>query len=120
MLNKSLFASTLLAAGLAVPTLATAQETRELYAGQDMLVGSVTVDSDADNLYVDAEIDDPEWTLIESHFYADLEAPTKAAPGQFPYTHSELADLEDSFAVSLDELGAASGDELYLFTYELP
>ena len=55
-----------------------------LYADQDIDVGTLTVVVDGDNLVVTYAISSP-WVLGDTHLYVGTVAPTKSAPGQFPY-----------------------------------
>jgi len=57
-----------------------------LWAGQNIDVGTLNVEIDGDgNLVVTYNITDLEWELLETHLYVGTEAPTKSAPGRFPY-----------------------------------
>lgn len=113
MLNKTTFASAILAAALAVPTLASAQETLDIYAGQHHYVGTLTVDNDADTIYVDYE-SDGDWLILDTHLYIGDQAPKKGAPGQFNFKTEGLYSLDDSYSAALDDFGVYAGDELYI------
>ncbi len=76
----------------------------DLYAGQFMLVGNVTVTSDGTDLHVVYDLSDLDWSITEVHFYAGDEPPTKAAPGQFPYTFEYLNTQSFEFDIPLAEV----------------
>ena len=76
----------------------------QLFAGQFMLVGDVSVTSDGTNLHVVYDVTDPGWSITEVHFYAGEEPPTKAAPGQFPYKYEYLNTQTFAFDIPLDEV----------------
>jgi hypothetical protein len=85
-------ASLALAVVLIALATATAQATQyPLYAGQDILIGTVEVTNDSDNLYVSFHLDDP-WVLLETHVAVEQDCadiPQKngnPTPGQFPYS----------------------------------
>lgn len=104
---------TLLIATLTLASgLAQAQETRDLYAGQHILVGDVEFDDDGTTLTVDALIDGDGWLITESHLYVGDAAPKKAAPGRFPYKSVGLSDFSDHYEIALSDFGASSGDTL--------
>ena len=69
-------------------------------------VGDVTVtyydDPDPSNSYFDIvyTITDPNWQLVETHVYLDVDAPRKSAPGKFPYTSGTIyLDVEQGDTV---------------------
>ena len=86
---------------------------RELVAGQNIVVGTVTVSNDAENLYVIYKTDD-EWKITETHLaVADsLEGipQTKKGnpiPGKFPYSSNhDPAVTECTYTIPLENLGA--------------
>ncbi len=93
--------------------LADNPEVRPLMAGQHTEVGSVTVSNDGSHVTVSYTISEAGWCLTETHLYLGKDAPSKAAPGQFPYSHSDLGcAASDSYSVALSELEAVSGDEV--------
>jgi hypothetical protein len=96
----------------ALPSVAIAQESRDLYAGQHILVGDVVIDDDGTTLTVDVQLDGEDWLITESHLFVGDAAPKKAAPGRFPYKASAIDDFSDLYEIDLAELGASSGDVL--------
>lgn len=63
-----------------------------LWAGQNIEVGTLTVESDGTNLVVTYAITAQCWVLGETHLYAGRDRPTKSAPGQFPYGPDDAVD----------------------------
>lgn len=110
--NRTLIAA--LALANAIPAAALAQETRDLYAGQHILVGDVVFDDDGTTFTVDAEIDGDGWLITESHLYVGDAAPKEAAPGRFPYASADVYDFADGYSVDLADFGATSGDSLWV------
>ena len=62
-----------------------------LYADQIVDVGTLTVVVDGTNLVVTYTISSP-WVLGDTHLYVGISAPTKSAPGQFPYGPENAVD----------------------------
>jgi len=62
-----------------------------LYADQIIDVGTLTVVVDGSNLVVTYNSTDP-WVLEETHLYVGTVAPTKSAPGRFPYAPEDAVD----------------------------
>jgi hypothetical protein len=53
-------------------------------------IGDVVVNYDGEGQFtVVYTIDDPTWTLVETHVYLGEAAPAKSAPGKFPYTAAD-------------------------------
>ncbi|MBI2832286.1 MAG: hypothetical protein HYX79_08525 [Chloroflexi bacterium] len=76
--------------------------------------GNVTVAVDGDTLVVTYSTVDG-WQMTETHLYASATAPTKSAPGRFPFKHEDLGGVtEDSYQISLSQLGIAAGDTIFL------
>ena len=71
----------LMLAGFAITSSA---DVVTLYADQVIDVGTLTVVVDGDNLVVTYAITAP-WVLGDTHLYVGTVAPTKSAPGRFPY-----------------------------------
>jgi hypothetical protein len=82
----------------------------ELIAGQNLTVGTVSVEYNGDDLIVTFEVTEDGWYLTETHLYVGSEPPSKTAPGQFPYQHDGLHDTTDAYVLSLSDLGFAAGD----------
>ena len=59
--------------------------TTELIAGQNEVVGAVTIINDAVSATVTYQITQPDWCIVVTHFYAGTAPPEKAAPGRFPF-----------------------------------
>jgi hypothetical protein len=67
-------------------------------------VGDVVVTYDrAGQFSVVYTITDPNWELVETHVYLDDTAPTKSAPGRFPYSSADMIALIP-----------AAGDSVYI------
>jgi len=57
-------------------------------------IGDVVVTFDDEGQFtVVYTIDDLSWTLVETHVYLGEAAPTKSAPGKFPYTATDTITL---------------------------
>jgi len=75
---------------------------QELVVGrQHFSVGELTVEVIGENLVVTYIIDDPEWELLGTHLYVGTVAPTKSAPGQFPYGPGDVVE-EGKYEIALD------------------
>ena len=93
------------------------------------VVGEVCVENDDDYVHV-TYATDGDWTLLETHLAVSTDAPGgddwtdnrwqnrrgNPAPGQFPYsaTHNPESDTTVDYSISLDELGAEPGYELFI------
>ena len=78
----------LMLAGLAITSSA-----EDLVVGREhILVGTLTVAVVGDNLEVTYIITDSEWELGDTHLYVGIVAPTKSAPGRFPYGPEDAVD----------------------------
>jgi hypothetical protein len=85
-----------------------------LWAGQHIDAGAVKVEIVGENLVVTYQTKDG-WELTETHLYAGTEAPTRSAPGQFPYKHEDLGGAStDSYIIPLSELALGCDDTLYI------
>jgi hypothetical protein len=62
-----------------------AAEVVTLFADQEIDVGTLTVEVVGGNLVIAYAITNSEWELGDTHLYVGIEAPTKSAPGRFPY-----------------------------------
>ena len=98
----------LMLAGFAITSSA-----QELVVGrQHIPVGYLTVAVVGDNLEVTYFITDPEWELLGTHLYVGTVAPTKSAPGRFPYGPEDAVD--GVYTIPLADLEAEAGDTLYI------
>ena len=106
----------------------------DLIAGQNMIVGTVTVSNDAENVCVTYKLNEDavneDWLIYETHLYIGptddfpltnsnnrLGEPYFAnpIPGQFPYGNDELGGVENwTFCIPLEEIKVESGDEIYI------
>ena len=87
----------LMLAGFAITSSA-----QDLVVGrQHIPVGTLTVVVDGTDLVVTYDITDPEWELLETHLYVGTSAPTKSAPGQFPYGADDVAE-EGKYVIDLE------------------
>lgn len=93
-------------------------EISPLIAGQNILVGEVSIWNDDENLYVKYQTNPP-WYMTETHLYVSKTLPSSAIkPGKFPYKHKDLNSvLEDTYTILLSELGVASGDSVYIMAH---
>lgn len=75
----------------------------DLVVGREhVLVGTLTVGIDVNgDLVVTYEITDPEWELLETHLYVGTVAPTKSAPGRFPYGPEDVVE-EGKYVIDLE------------------
>ena len=87
--------------------------TRDLLAGQTILVGTVYVWNDGTNLYVQYETTG-DWVMTETHL-AVATTPggipqnknDNPIPGHFPYNHEDLGCItSDPYTIPLSEIGA--------------
>jgi hypothetical protein len=78
----------------------------DLFAGQSVDVGSVTVANDDQNIYVTFSTD-AGWFLTETHLYVmDYAATSRLAPGQAPFKSGALSNASSfTFAVPFDACG---------------
>jgi hypothetical protein len=113
MFSKHIISPAILAAILAVPSLAVAEDTLDIYAGQHHYVGTLTVDNDADTIYVDYA-SEGDWLVLDTHLYIGEDAPKKGAPGQFGFGDDGIDSLDVSYAADLADFGVSTGDELYI------
>jgi len=72
-----------------------------LFADQTIEVGTLNVEVIGDNLVVTYAITDTEWELGETHLYVGTIAPTKSAPGRFPYGPEDVVE-EGKYEIALD------------------
>jgi hypothetical protein len=87
----------LMIAGFAITSSA-----EELVVGRKhILVGELTVEVVGVNLVVTYTITDPEWELGDTHLYVGTVAPTKSAPGRFPYGPEDVVE-EGKYEIALD------------------
>ncbi len=78
----------LMLAGFAITSSA-----EDLVVGREhILVGTLTVEVVGVNLVVTYTITDSEWELGDTHLYVGTVAPTKSAPGRFPYGPEDAVD----------------------------
>jgi len=85
----------------------------DLWAGQNTHVGWVIVEVDGANVVVTYEIDGEGWFMAQTHLYVALDPPSKSAPGKFPYKNDPW-DVFDQYVIPLLDIGAASGDTVYI------
>ncbi len=95
----------------------------DLLAGQDILVGTVTVWNDETNLYVKYTITDPDWCLTETHMHVatTLEGIPQRngnpVPGQFEYKGDHECEAEVSYTINLIEKDWDCDELLYIATH---
>ena len=82
-----------------------------LWADQDVDVGTLTVEVIGTDLVVTYAITAP-WVLGETHLYVGDSAPTKSAPGRFPYGADDA--VGGIYTIPLADLGAVAGDILFI------
>ncbi len=96
-------------------------------SGGGFPVGSVSVGNDDDGITITYTITEAGWELLETHLavytdWADMPLTRKGNPkiGKFPYSTSyEPGDSVTgvTYDLTLDELDASVGDELYISTH---
>lgn len=96
IVNAILMLVLLSAAGLADAS------TRTLFAGKNQPIGEVETFFIGNQLVVTVQVTEVGWCLGASHLYVGNEAPTSAAPGQFPYYHDLGCSLSDTYMVDVD------------------
>jgi len=85
-----------------------------LIAGQNTVAGNVTVTNDEENLYITYNTSD-DWQINRTHLYVGKIAPTKSAPGRFPYKHESLGGVvKDYYEIPLNEFEVNLGDVVYI------
>ena len=82
-----------------------------LWADQDVNVGTLTVEVVGTDLVVTYAITLP-WVLGDTHLYVGDSAPTKSAPGRFPYGADDA--VGGIYTIPLADLGAEAGDILFI------
>lgn len=89
-----------------------------LIAGRDITVGQVWIWNNDENFYLKYQTYPP-WYMRETHLYVGTTLPaTPIKPGRFPYSHEDLNNvLEDTYTVSLSELGVGPGDWVYIMAH---
>jgi hypothetical protein len=98
----------LMLAGFAITSSA---DVVTLFADQDVDVGTLTVEVIGTDLVVTYAITAP-WVLGETHLYVGDSAPTKSAPGRFPYGADDA--VGGIYTIPLADLGAVAGDILFI------
>ncbi len=96
-----------------LPSIATAQDTLDIFAGQHHYVGTLTVDNDADTVTVDYA-SDGDWLILDTHLYIGEDAPKKGAPGKFNLGADSVDTFADFYTADLADFGVSAGDELYI------
>jgi len=89
----------LMLAGFAITS--SAQDFVPLLADQDVDVGTLTVEVIGTDLVVTYAITAP-WVLGETHLYVGDSAPTKSAPGRFPYGPEDVVE-EGKYVIDLED-----------------
>jgi len=92
----------LMLAGFAITSSA---DVVTLYADQIVDVGTLTVVVDGDNLVITYAITSP-WVLGDTHLYVGTVAPTKSAPGRFPYGPEDA--VAGVYTIPLADFGGAT------------
>ena len=75
-----------------------------LLADQTIEVGTLNVIVDGTNLVVTYNITSP-WVLGETHLYVGTSAPTKSAPGQFPYGPKDVVANVVEYVIPFADFG---------------
>ncbi|MDF1702229.1 MAG: hypothetical protein P1V36_13820 [Planctomycetota bacterium] len=63
------------------------------------MIGTVTVERDGPDVVVTFDVTADGWSLTKTHLYVGADAPTKAAPGRFPYQRSLDHTTQDIYRV---------------------
>ena len=95
----------LMIAGFAITASAQDPMVVTLFADQDIDVGTLTVAVSGTDLVVTYNITFP-WVLGETHLYVGTVAPTKSAPGRFPYGPEYAVD--GVYTIPLADFGGAT------------
>lgn len=95
-------------------TLNSGETKVKLLAGDKIEVGSVTVNNDAQNLYVQYNTTNG-WTLTETHVYAEEKEPASAAAGKFTDKKENLGNITS--VLHTIPLSLYTGNTLYLVTH---
>ena len=75
-----------------------------LIVGQDTTAGTVTVQNDGANIYVDYDTTSSGWEMATTHVYVGTDPPEKMSPGKFPYKHDPVSDpYEDSYIIPFSD-----------------
>jgi len=86
-----------------------------LMAGQNILVGTVSVWTDDGCLWVKFDTTMSNWEMKETHVYVGADPPSKMAPGKFPYKHNPVnPPTEDLYQIPLCW---EEGEEVYIATH---
>jgi hypothetical protein len=102
---------------IAVPTSAVQTVPANVTLWADNLninAGDLAVETDGNNLIITFNTEDG-WVMNETHLYIGHSAPTKSAPGKFPFKHEKLGGITtDTYSIPLNVLGVALGDNVYI------
>lgn len=93
--------------------------TLPLVAGQHTQIGTVTVETDNDNIIVEYSITAPDWTFEKSQLYVDNEPPRRCNPGGFPYSSDDdssviISDKVHRYVIPLSDICSGCCDTLYV------
>ena len=82
----------------------------DLVAGQNEVIGNVTVEQVGDDLVVTYNITVAGWCLTTTHLYVGSEPAQRHSPGRFPYKHENL----DCVTVDVFTISDIDGDTVYI------
>jgi hypothetical protein len=85
----------------------------DLVAGQNEVIGNVTVEQVGDELVVTYNVTEPGWCLTTTHLYVGSEPAQRHSPGRFPYKHENL----DCVTVDVFTISDIEGDTVYVATH---
>jgi hypothetical protein len=82
----------------------------DLVAGQNEVIGNVTVEQVGDDLVVTYNITEAGWCLTTTHLYVGSEPAQRHSPGRFPYQHENL----DCVTVDVFTISDIDTDTVYI------
>ena len=93
--------------------------TLPLVAGQHTQIGTVTVETDDDNIIVEYSITEPDWTFEKSQLYVDNEPPRRCNPGGFPYSSDDdssviISDTVHRYEIPISDVCPGCCNTLYI------
>ena len=111
---RPVFGAAACAAGFALfATPASADDVKDLMAGQHTDIGEVTVCDDGSDIFVTYDATNGAF-LSTTHLYLSTTEPRKHAPGRFPYKNEGIWTETDEYSIALSDLSASAGDTLYV------
>ena len=86
----------------------------DLIAGQFYEAGWVEANATRELLVIEIYAENG-WALEETHVYVGTEAPTKSAPGRFPFKHEKLdGAVSDAYVIDLSDYDVDCSSDLFI------